>query len=142
MKDYPVTWTLRRLFDQVRMASTSDDGVTWRPARPLGYPSLGNRIRSAWLVFTGKADVLLWPTAHEAALSVPDDSYLAHHRVLSRVLTERDEAKAEVELMRKGVVHTANLHVNRHGMSVTFITPYHTTHGDLRLYALKGDTPK
>lgn len=33
----------------------------WVPARPLGYYSLRNRIKCAWLVFTGKADALVWP---------------------------------------------------------------------------------
>ena len=29
-------------------------------ARPLGYPSLFNRIRLAWMVFTGRADALIY----------------------------------------------------------------------------------
>ena len=33
----------------------------WVPARPLGYQSFFNRVRCAWLVFTGKADALVWP---------------------------------------------------------------------------------
>jgi len=33
---------------------------SWVPARPLGYPSIGFRLRATWLVFTGKADALLW----------------------------------------------------------------------------------
>lgn len=33
----------------------------WVPARPLGYPSYANRFRAAWLVFTGRADALIWP---------------------------------------------------------------------------------
>ena len=33
----------------------------WVPARPLGYDSLRSRLRHAWLVFTGKGDVLIWP---------------------------------------------------------------------------------
>lgn len=31
------------------------------PARSHGYASLRHRIRCAWLVFTGKADALVWP---------------------------------------------------------------------------------
>lgn len=34
---------------------------TWRPARFLGSASLLQRFRYAWLVFTGRADVLYWP---------------------------------------------------------------------------------
>lgn len=34
----------------------------WVPARSMGYPGLClfHRLRCAWLVFTGRADVLLW----------------------------------------------------------------------------------
>ena len=33
----------------------------WCPVRPLGYPSIKYRIKAAWLVFTGKADAIIWP---------------------------------------------------------------------------------
>lgn len=33
----------------------------WVPARPEGYCSLRSRLRHAWMVFTGKGDVLIWP---------------------------------------------------------------------------------
>lgn len=33
----------------------------WVPARPLGFYSLYNRARCAWLVFTGRADAVTWP---------------------------------------------------------------------------------
>lgn len=33
----------------------------WHPARPLPYHSPFQRIKAAWLVFTGKADALRWP---------------------------------------------------------------------------------
>ena len=37
-------------------------GITsWVPARPEGYWTLGNRIKAAWLVFSGKADAVKWP---------------------------------------------------------------------------------
>lgn len=36
-------------------------GGAYYPARPLGFYSLGNRLRCAWLVFTGRADALIWP---------------------------------------------------------------------------------
>lgn len=35
-------------------------GDKWHPARPLGYPSLRNRFRLAWGVFTGRYDALKW----------------------------------------------------------------------------------
>jgi hypothetical protein len=33
----------------------------WVPARPLGRQTFTNRLRCTWLVFTGKADALVWP---------------------------------------------------------------------------------
>jgi hypothetical protein len=39
----------------------SRDGETWHPSRPSGFYSIGNRLRCAWLVFTGRADALIWP---------------------------------------------------------------------------------
>lgn len=32
----------------------------WVPARPSGYPSFGQRLKAASLVFTGKADAVIW----------------------------------------------------------------------------------
>lgn len=32
----------------------------WVPARPLGYSSMIYKLRATWLVFTGKADALIW----------------------------------------------------------------------------------
>jgi len=31
------------------------------PARALGYSALWYRIKATWLVWTGRADALLWP---------------------------------------------------------------------------------
>lgn len=31
------------------------------PARPYGLQTIGRRIRATWLVWTGKADALIWP---------------------------------------------------------------------------------
>lgn len=41
--------------------SQSEIDGSWQPARPISYPSLIERLRLTWLVFTGKADVLIWP---------------------------------------------------------------------------------
>lgn len=32
----------------------------WVCARPLPFYSIGNRLKAAWLVFTGQADALIW----------------------------------------------------------------------------------
>ncbi|HWL04531.1 MAG TPA: hypothetical protein VNQ99_06280 [Xanthobacteraceae bacterium] len=36
-------------------------GDGWYPARPEGFSSFLYRVRAAWLVFTGRADALVWP---------------------------------------------------------------------------------
>lgn len=33
----------------------------WMPARPIGLSGFSNRIKLAWMVFTGKADAVKWP---------------------------------------------------------------------------------
>lgn len=40
---------------------TNVPGVGCAPARPEGFASLPSRVKVAWLVFTGRADALLWP---------------------------------------------------------------------------------
>lgn len=32
----------------------------WLPDRPIGSSNIFRRIKYSWLVFTGKADVLIW----------------------------------------------------------------------------------
>lgn len=36
------------------------DTTIWVPARPEGFASPWHRIKATWLVFTGRADALLW----------------------------------------------------------------------------------
>lgn len=33
---------------------------TWVYARPLGYSSIFRRLKYTWLVFSGKADIIIW----------------------------------------------------------------------------------
>lgn len=33
----------------------------WVVARPYGFCSLWQRLKATWLVFTGRADALVWP---------------------------------------------------------------------------------
>lgn len=59
---YPNVYRLRTLINQVLACDTHKQvGTTFVPARPLGYPSLRVRIYAAWLVFTGRADAVIWP---------------------------------------------------------------------------------
>lgn len=46
------------LYKQVQMSS---DGKHYVPARREGYASWRQRWRCAWMVFTGRADALVWP---------------------------------------------------------------------------------
>lgn len=36
------------------------DAYAYVPARPMGWSSLPVRLRAVWLVFTGRADALVW----------------------------------------------------------------------------------
>lgn len=60
MKKAPNITTLRNVLDTVETCSVCINGL-YIPARPLGFYSLRYRIKAAWIVFTGKADALVWP---------------------------------------------------------------------------------
>lgn len=63
MGRFPTKWPLQALVDYCNKDECRaglPDG-RWVPARPLGFCSLGNRIRCAWIVFTGRADAVEWP---------------------------------------------------------------------------------
>ena len=60
MRKYSNIWKLRDLMLHCRTCASSSDGKNWVPARPLGFASIGQRIRAARLVFTGKADAVIW----------------------------------------------------------------------------------
>lgn len=51
------------LGDLVATASQTQANIDdeWVPARPLGLSSLRDRLRAAWLAFTGKCDLVRWP---------------------------------------------------------------------------------
>lgn len=64
---HPTIWQLHQLVEYVRNDGT-DAGIEvkpgevhWFPARPLGFASIGQRFKAAWLVFTGRADAVSWP---------------------------------------------------------------------------------
>lgn len=57
---WPQVFTIKGLFTHAQSVSTQASDGRWIPCRPCGYPSLKNRIRCAWLVFTGRADALIW----------------------------------------------------------------------------------
>lgn len=50
--------------DQIKawdVQSAGNNGL-WTQARPISYPGINivKRITAAWMVFTGRADVLVW----------------------------------------------------------------------------------
>jgi hypothetical protein len=62
LRKAPSVYTLSSLQATLSMGNASSrDGNTWYPARPEGYHSVRSRLRLAWEVFTGRADVLRWP---------------------------------------------------------------------------------
>lgn len=60
MKD-PNIWFLNEVIKSSQQNAVEIVPGTWVPARPLGFSSWSFRIKAAWLVFTGKADALIWP---------------------------------------------------------------------------------
>ena len=56
----PSIWGVVELINSAQNTQAEIDGE-WVPARPIGYFSLKNRIKCAFMVFTGKADALVWP---------------------------------------------------------------------------------
>jgi len=55
--------------DDIKCWSVQTKGKNrlWTQARPISYPgfNLWKRLSSAWMVFTGKADVLIWFSENE-----------------------------------------------------------------------------
>lgn len=61
MKKAPTSWHLNHLLTFATENQTAIDG-RWVPARPIGYATLKKRVGLAWQVFTGRADVVVWPS--------------------------------------------------------------------------------
>jgi len=49
----------------IRYMQDGKEQSIWLPARPLGYPSLRNRVAAAYAVFSGKADAVRWPVQED-----------------------------------------------------------------------------
>jgi hypothetical protein len=64
-KFYPNILTVEEF---LRTASENQACINgkWLPVRFLGWGGMRNRLRAAWLVFTGRADALVWPTERAA----------------------------------------------------------------------------
>ena len=61
----PTLWELNALMNWVNINSIPSTrveiGGVWLPARPWGLHTLPNRLHCAYLVFTGRADAVIWP---------------------------------------------------------------------------------
>lgn len=63
----PYKWTIDSLIAAMKYGPHTEINGQWQPARPYGYFSLRSRLRLAWLVFTGRADALVWPSQNPKA---------------------------------------------------------------------------
>lgn len=57
---YPNTLSVTDVLNSVAHNAAGING-RWVPARSLGFQAFPSRVRAAWLVFTGRADALIWP---------------------------------------------------------------------------------
>lgn len=55
-----MTWTLESLIESIKSVSTEINGK-FIPARPINHRIFWVRVKSAWLVLTGRADAVVWP---------------------------------------------------------------------------------
>lgn len=60
MDKAPNLFHLRNLLESATTVSACIDGE-WVPARPMGWSDIPSRLKFAWMVFTGKADAVIWP---------------------------------------------------------------------------------
>ena len=60
-KKSPNIFTLENVLSGIAGNSSANINDKWVPARPLGYSSWRYRLKATWLVFSGRADVLIWP---------------------------------------------------------------------------------
>jgi len=61
MRQYPRIVCVTEVVKKATKHQTELSDGRWVPARALGFMSFGQRVKAAWLVFTGKADALTWP---------------------------------------------------------------------------------
>lgn len=56
----PSLWRVNELKAHTETCAANINGK-WVPCRAVGLDTIRSRIRLAWMVFTGKADALIWP---------------------------------------------------------------------------------
>ena len=57
----PSIYKLKNLQIPIVSENLTNFNGLWLPARPEGFYSIGNRLKCAWLAFTGKCDLVEWP---------------------------------------------------------------------------------
>lgn len=60
MSKFPNILTVASVLESSQHVARGLPDGRWVPCRSEGFASWRNRIRAAWLVFTGRADALLW----------------------------------------------------------------------------------
>lgn len=60
LEKYPNLFRLDNLLETRNSVAVQINGK-WVPARPEGFASLTSRLKITWLVFTGRADAVIWP---------------------------------------------------------------------------------
>jgi hypothetical protein len=56
--------SIRCVIDVIVHAQTTEHQLPdgrYVPARPIGWGGMRHRIKATWLVWTGRADALVWP---------------------------------------------------------------------------------
>ena len=61
MKKAPNLYTISKLTSVVSGTTQIEHYGEWMPARPMGFYSIGNRLKCAWLASTGQVDLVKWP---------------------------------------------------------------------------------
>ena len=54
-------WPLGILLEHCADCSTMLPTGEWVPARPIGRDGWAHRFKAAWMVWRGRADVVVWP---------------------------------------------------------------------------------
>lgn len=54
-------WHLQDLIKFAGTCATQFADGRWVPARPIGWFDFSSRARAAWMVWRGRADVVIWP---------------------------------------------------------------------------------
>jgi len=70
---------------QTYVYNQTDKRGGWFPARPLNWTcrTLRERLREAWMVFTGKADPFVWPEDEPGAIDPSQHPFLSSFRPLA-----------------------------------------------------------